>query len=274
MIGPTRTCCIDGQTETVCVRHFLLARIVETSILLMKRKCADDTILVLKTYDGQKINVECGIAAKHSEYLSILMENAETHSSLTVHLSNPCCASRSVSNAVSYMTFASSQPESQNEAWIAPEGMSNSGELLETTLAAVFLDMKGLLRCLAKIPLILHLTVQAGEADATAALIESKADVNGKDADGNTALDLARDRHCRDVLLLSLGWTPLMIAVKEGSSPDLIFEIAKTTDINAANRDGATALHLAASGGHTETVQVLMEARASVQVRTKVTCGR
>jgi ankyrin repeat protein len=240
----------------------------------MNFKCKDGTLLVLKTYDGHEIELDCEIAAKHSEYLSILMEDAETQSSLTIHLSNPCCASQSVSNAVSYMAFASSQPESQNEAWSAPEGMRDSGELLRTTLAAVFLDMKGLLRCLAKIPLILHLTVQAGEADATAALIEAKADVNEKDADGNTALDLASDRHCRDILLLSSGWTPLMIAAKEGSSPDLIFEIAITADINAANLDGATALHFAASGGHTKTVQALMEARASVHVRTKVTCGR
>jgi hypothetical protein len=153
------------------------------------------SILVLKTYDGQKFNVDCGIAAKHSEYLANLMEDDKTKSSLTVHLSNPCCASRSVSNVVSYMTFASSQaqPETHNEnsSWSTPEGMRDSGELLETTLAAVFLDMKGLLMCLAKIPLILHLTVQAGEADSTAALIEAKADVNGKDADGNTALHLA-----------------------------------------------------------------------------------
>ncbi len=71
--------------------------------------------------------------------------------------------------------------------------------------------------------------------------------------------------------LLSMGWTLLMIAAKEGSSPDVISEIARSADINAANRDGATAIHFASFGGHTETVRALMEARASVQIKNKVT---
>jgi ankyrin repeat protein len=61
-----------------------------------------------------------------------------------------------------------------------------------------------------------------------------------------------------------------MIAAKEGSLPDSISLIAKTADVNAANRDGATALHFAAAQGHTEAVQALMEAKACVHIKTKV----
>jgi hypothetical protein len=233
---------------------------------------AKSSVLLLKTYDGRKINVDYGMAVKQSKYLLMLTKNLEAQNSSTIHLSNPSCTLRNVSNAVNYMTFASETLESHvDHVWAAPDGLKDSTELLGTTLAAVFLDMKGLLQCLAKIPSILHLTVQAAEADATAALIEAKADVDGKDAGGNTVLDLARDEKCRDVLLQSTGCTPLMLAAKEGSSPDLILELARSADINAANRDGATALHLAACEGHTETVRSLMEARASVHIKTKVT---
>lgn len=81
---------------------------------------------------------------------------------------------------------------------------------------------------------------RVGNADTVRSLLASpNVDVNGVDADGNTALiEAARFGH-DDVV------TALLIA---------------KADVNAKTRDGKTALMLAAEGGHDETVRILTQA--------------
>lgn len=82
-----------------------------------------------------------------------------------------------------------------------------------------------------------------GNADTVRSLLVSpNVDVNGADADGNTALiEAARFGH-DDVVAALL--------------------IAKA-DVNAKNRDGKTALMLASEGGHDETVRLLTQASST-----------
>ncbi len=79
-----------------------------------------------------------------------------------------------------------------------------------------------------------------GNADTVKSLLTSpNVDVNGVDADGNTALiEAARFGH-DDVVAALL--------------------IAKA-DVNAKNREGKTALMLASEGGHDEAVRLLTQA--------------
>ena len=81
---------------------------------------------------------------------------------------------------------------------------------------------------------------RAGNADTVKSLLTSpNVNVNGVDADGNTALiEAARFGH-DDVVAALL--------------------IAKA-DVNAKNRDGKTALMLASEGGHDEAVRLLTQA--------------
>ncbi|HSD45514.1 MAG TPA: ankyrin repeat domain-containing protein [Pyrinomonadaceae bacterium] len=79
-----------------------------------------------------------------------------------------------------------------------------------------------------------------GNADTVKSLLASpNVDVNGVDADGNTALiEAARFGHDDVVQALLLA----------------------KADVTAKNRDGKTALMLASEGGHDETVRVLTQA--------------
>ena len=84
---------------------------------------------------------------------------------------------------------------------------------------------------------------RSGNADTVKTLLaSSNADVNGVDADGNTALiEAARFGH-DDVV------AALLIA---------------RADVNAKNNAGKTALQLASEGGHEETVRLLTQAGTS-----------
>ena len=83
---------------------------------------------------------------------------------------------------------------------------------------------------------------RAGNADTVKSLLASpNVDVNGVDADGNTALiEAARFGH-DDVI------TALLVA---------------RADVNAKNKQGKTALMLASEGGHDECVRLLTQASA------------
>ena len=84
---------------------------------------------------------------------------------------------------------------------------------------------------------------RGGNADTVKTLLaSSNVDVNGVDADGNTALiEAARFGH-DDVV------SALLIA---------------RADVNAKNKAGKTALQLASEGGHDETVRLLTQAGTS-----------
>lgn len=84
---------------------------------------------------------------------------------------------------------------------------------------------------------------RAGNADTVKSLLASPSvDVNGVDADGNTALiEAARFGH-DDVI------TALLVA---------------RADVSAKNKQGKTALMLASEGGHDECVRLLTQASSA-----------
>ena len=92
----------------------------------------------------------------------------------------------------------------------------------------------------------LHLAASNGHIETTELLIANGADVNAKDANGNTPLhNAASNGH-------------------DGTTSMLIIERAH---VNAKNTDGLTPLDLAASKGHKKVVQILIENGADVPTK-------
>lgn len=127
---------------------------------------------------------------------------------------------------------------------------------------------------------LLHRAVSPGFSYSRVALVllKSGIKVNSTDIDGNTALHLAtHSKQCIEVLVNNGanphhknrdGLTPLLYALGSGSKsnePDLEILI-KTSDLRKLNRQGKSALHLAASNGLEKTVRILLRARAETFV--------
>ena len=60
------------------------------------------------------------------------------------------------------------------------------------------------------------------------------------------------------------GLTPLMWAAAYGQAPTATLLLRAGADYSLKGRDGETALHLAAAGGHTEIIRILISAGASI----------
>ncbi|XP_053348677.1 transient receptor potential cation channel, subfamily N, member 1 [Clarias gariepinus] len=127
----------------------------------------------------------------------------------------------------------------------------------------------------------LHLAAISGKLDACNSLLNFGADITAKDIDGQTPLHLAAENDHSDVVKLFLkhrpelatlpnkeGVTCINIAAAKGSVT-VIQELLKFSQGNASTLhnkvNGSCPLHLAAAGGHTEVVKVLLEAGASAK---------
>ena len=101
-----------------------------------------------------------------------------------------------------------------------------------------------------------------GDIAAVRALIKQKADVNGAQGDGMTALHWAAERGDSAIAALLIGakanvvartriadYTPLHIAGKTGAAAVVRLLVAAGSDVKAVNNSGATALHFAAAAG-------------------------
>jgi ankyrin repeat protein len=118
--------------------------------------------------------------------------------------------------------------------------------------------------------------VKAGNSSAVVSLLQQKADVNGSEADGTTALHWAVRND--DVTLVDrliragakantenrYGVTPISLACENGSAAVVERLLKAGVNANATGRLGETALHLCARTGRPEAAKVLLTHGASV----------
>ena len=150
--------------------------------------------------------------------------------------------------------------------------VSEAENMLE---AVLYLDMEGPLRHLAALPLLLHSVSAKGRTDALNALIESKADIDSRNDNGQTALSFTKDRSCLTLLLKakiakleSSGYSEKMVT----AILEMILGICSSLDLSSADLDARspdclTALHIASREGHCDVVTWLVTARASINAR-------
>ncbi|XP_066571914.1 transient receptor potential cation channel, subfamily N, member 1 [Amia ocellicauda] len=125
----------------------------------------------------------------------------------------------------------------------------------------------------------LHLAALNGQLDVCNSLLNMKADVNATDIHGQSPLHLAAENDHSEVVKLFLkhrpelatlanveGATCAHIAASKGSVAVIkeLLKFSKGGMTSAHNKtNGSSPVHLAAAGGHTEVVKVLLEAGAS-----------
>lgn len=111
--------------------------------------------------------------------------------------------------------------------------------------------------------------------------LESGADANTTNRDGNTPLMWASEKGHTEIVRLLIaakanvnadekdGWTALMEAAAGGHLEIGKLLIEAGANVKAHKNDGATALMLAANNGHTEFVKMLLAKGASVNIKDK-----
>ena len=122
-----------------------------------------------------------------------------------------------------------------------------------------------------------------GEKDAVRALIKQAADVNAAQGDGMTALHWAAMKNDADLAQMLLyaganlkattrigGYTPLILAAREGYSVVMEPLLKAGADANTKTANGTTALMLAAQSGSVDAVSRLLEAGADPSVKEPV----
>jgi uncharacterized protein len=130
-----------------------------------------------------------------------------------------------------------------------------------------------------------RLAEAARQEDATAVrkLIQQKADVNGKLADGTTALHWAVQTDDLETVGLLIqtgadvkaqdryGFTPLYFACVNGSPAILRKLLESGADPNAADASGETALMTATRTGNLDSIKALLQGGANVKAKDTVT---
>jgi ankyrin repeat protein len=104
----------------------------------------------------------------------------------------------------------------------------------------------------------LMLAAAENRSAAARVLIAHGAQVNAR----STELKYSKDRFGLEGVLTILphgSWTPLMYAARQGSTQSVELLAAAGADVNLADPDGTTALHLAILNGHYETAALLVE---------------
>jgi len=122
-----------------------------------------------------------------------------------------------------------------------------------------------------------------GNKDQVRALLKDGADVNTAQGDGMTALHYAAMKHDVDLAKMLLyaganvkattrigGYTPLLIASREGDAPMLDALLGGGADANNATTNGTTALMFAAASGKVDAVKTLIAKGAKVNTREPV----
>ena len=107
----------------------------------------------------------------------------------------------------------------------------------------------------------MHWTASAGHKEIAELLIANGADVNAKNVDGQTPLDVAVDWF-NDELADLLRKVGHIEAVKQ--------HLAAGTDVNAKGEYGYTPLHEVAWWGYTEIAELLIAEGADVNAKTNI----
>ncbi len=118
------------------------------------------------------------------------------------------------------------------------------------------------------------------DGGAVGTLIRQRADVNGAQGDGMTALHWAAKHGDGDLAatLIKAGanvsagtrlgqYAPLHLAATSGAAAVVRLLIDSGADVSAMTSTGAAALHFAAASGSSETIEVLLDRGADVNVR-------
>lgn len=129
---------------------------------------------------------------------------------------------------------------------------------------------------------VLHLAVRSGEAQLVRHLILQKADVNKEDGRGYAPLNLAAERAEEVIagMLLASGAnpehpiprlkeTPIITAAHKGCEKLVQRLITRRVDLNAQDCNGVTAAMRAAGGGHAGCLDLLTQAGANLEIKSK-----
>jgi uncharacterized protein len=119
-----------------------------------------------------------------------------------------------------------------------------------------------------------------GEVETVRSLLKAGADVNAAQGDGMTALHWAAlhgDVELAKMLVYAGanvkattrlgGYTPLILASRDGIAPMIAALIDAGADVNGPTSTGAAPLHFAAASGHVDAVSTLLEHGADPNIR-------
>ena len=112
----------------------------------------------------------------------------------------------------------------------------------------------------------LHLASCFGHSSVLQALVESKADLTALDAQGKSALALAKNQKCQDELkrMGADGWTELMVAAETDDQAKVDELLSRGYSVNCGSIYNLTPLHVAAQHSNADVVLRLIAAQADV----------
>ncbi|GJN17287.1 hypothetical protein PR202_gb04342 [Eleusine coracana subsp. coracana] len=105
---------------------------------------------------------------------------------------------------------------------------------------------------------VLHAAAAAGEAEAAAVLVDMGADTAATDARGRTPVDVAREKGYEEVVDVLERWELVMTAARRGDVQSLEPLLSKRAGVRGRDQYGLTALHVAAIKGHCDVLAVLV----------------
>lgn len=123
---------------------------------------------------------------------------------------------------------------------------------------------------------VLHLAARAGALDVVRVLVDTRANIDRRNANGETAIMLAALGGHRSVVefLISKeaqinqpGWTALLYAATNGHLEIIKILIENHAYIDSSPDNGLTSLMMAARGGHMSVVRFLLEEGADASLK-------